>query len=41
MLSAAGISGWTRRQFERDALRDGYAFAFVVFCGWILDLCNV
>jgi hypothetical protein len=38
---AGFVNEWTRRQFERDALRDGYAVAFFVFCGWILDLCNV
>jgi hypothetical protein len=39
--SAGLLNRRSRRQVERDALRDGHIGALIVFGIWILDLCNV
>ena len=39
--SAGLLNRWSRRQVERDALRDGHIGALIVFGIWVLDLCNV
>lgn len=39
--SAGVIYGWSRKQVESHALRDGYIGAAVVFTVWIFDQCIV
>lgn len=39
--SAAVIYGWSRKQVEGHALRDGYIGAVAVFGLWVIDQCIV
>jgi hypothetical protein len=35
------VYGWSRKQVESHALRDGYIGAVVVLCAWLSNLCIV
>jgi len=39
--SAGALKGWSRKQVERDAFRDGHIGATLALCLWILDQCIV